>query len=329
MAFVIAMAVTWISTPPVAALAKRFGAIAIPRDRDVHDSPTPRWGGIAIISGVFLSIVVTVSYRHWITHGENGWNRHLLGILLAGLFIGLVGMLDDVKDLKPRYQILALIIASGILYYFGVRIDGVSNPLVSHKLGTYTPTDWIQLSVPVSIFATIFWVGLVTKTVDAIDGLDGLAAGVCAISAGTLALLAAASRQAEGPTLALLAAAVVGACVGFLRHNFNPAKIFMSTVGAQFLGIMLASLSMLGTFKVAAAISVVVPLLVLGVPIFDYAVVLGKRIASQAPLTKADRRHLHHRLIDRGLSKQQAVLVIYACTAVCCAIAVLFFKFVR
>ncbi len=328
-AFLIAMGITWAVTPSVVILAKRHGAMAIPRDRDVHDSPTPRWGGIAIIAGVFLSVAVTVTYRHFNTQGEHGWNRHLLGILLAGLFIGLVGMLDDVKDLKPRYQILALIAASGILYYFGVRIDGISNPLASHKLGTYTTSDWIQLSAPISILATIFWVGLVTKTVDAIDGLDGLAAGVCAISAGTLALLAAASRQAEGPTLALLAAAIVGACVGFLRHNFSPAKIFMSTVGAQFLGIMLASLSILGTFKIAAAISVVVPLLVLGVPIFDYAVVLSKRIASQAPLTKADRRHLHHRLIDRGLSKQQAVLVIYACTAACCAVAVLFFKFIR
>ena len=169
--------------------------------------------------------------------------------------------------------------------------------------------------------------GLVTKTVDAIDGLDGLAAGVCAISAATLALLAAASKQPESPTLALLAAAVVGSCVGFLRHNFNPAKIFMSTVGAQFLGLMLASLSILGTIKVAAAISVAIPLLVLGVPIFDYAVVLGKRAADRAPLTKADRRHLHHRLIDRGMSKQQAVWVIYACTAACCAVAVLIFKF--
>jgi UDP-GlcNAc:undecaprenyl-phosphate GlcNAc-1-phosphate transferase len=172
------------------------------------------------------------------------------------------------------------------------------------------------------VLATLFWVGLVTKTVDAIDGLDGLAAGVCAISASTLALMAHAANQ---PSIAVLAAACVGACVGFLRHNYNPAKIFMSTVGAQFLGLMLAAISIMGAFKIAAAISVLIPVLALGVPIFDYGFVLFRRARSGAPLTAADRRHLHHRLLDRGLSQRQAVWVIYGATAVLCTVALLVF----
>jgi UDP-GlcNAc:undecaprenyl-phosphate/decaprenyl-phosphate GlcNAc-1-phosphate transferase len=327
--FLVALGVTWAVTPWVVKLAERYGVLAVPRDRDVHDKPTPRWGGIAIYFGVVAAVAITITYRHIITHGVNGWNQHLVGILVAGTFIGLFGLLDDVKDLRALWQVLAILTAGAILIAFGVRVEGLTNPLVSQPPGTYNPKQWIELSLPVSIFLTLFWVFLVTKTVDAIDGLDGLAAGVCAISAATLALLAAASRQPQGPSLALLAAAVVGACVGFLRHNYNPARIFMSTVGAQFLGLTLAALSILGTFKIAAAISVVVPLLVLGVPIFDYGIVLFKRLRHKAPLTAADRRHLHHRLLDRGLSKKQAVWVIYGCTAALCVAAILLFEVSR
>ncbi|MBM3494043.1 MAG: undecaprenyl/decaprenyl-phosphate alpha-N-acetylglucosaminyl 1-phosphate transferase, partial [Armatimonadetes bacterium] len=193
----------------------------------------------------------------------------------------------------------------------------------------YDPRRWIPLSLPVSVAVTAFWVLLVTKTVDAIDGLDGLAAGVCAISAATLALLAAASRQTGGPAIALVAAAVAGACIGFLRFNYSPAKVFMSTVGAQFLGLMLAGISIMGTFKVAAAVSVLLPILVLGVPIFDYGVVLIRRLMNRAPLTLGDRRHIHHRLLDRGLTHRQAVWVIYGCTLVLCVAAVVLFSVSR
>jgi UDP-GlcNAc:undecaprenyl-phosphate GlcNAc-1-phosphate transferase len=327
--FLVAALITWGVTPLVGKLAERCGAIAVPRDRDVHETPTPRWGGVAIYLGVVTAAVITISYRHFATGGANGWTRHLVGVLVAGTFIGLLGMLDDLKDLRALWQALAILAAGGILIAFGVRVEGITNPFVHGRPGAYLPTQWMEISLPISILLTLFWVFLVTKTVDAIDGLDGLAAGVCAISAATLALLAAASRAPEGPALALLAAAVVGGCVGFLRHNYSPARIFMSTVGAQFLGLTLASLSILGTFKIAAAISVLVPLLVLGVPIFDYGIVLFKRFVSKAPLTKADRRHLHHRLLDRGLTKQQAVWVIYGCTATLCVVAIILFKVSR
>ncbi len=321
------MGVTWAVTPSVVRLAQQCGAMAVPRERDVHESPTPRWGGIAIYLGVIAAVALTVSIRHVQTAGKFGWNWHIAGILIAGTFIGLLGMIDDLKDLSAKWQIVFILAAGLILIAFGVRIEGLTNPFIIQRPGAaYNPRAWIELSLPISIASTLFWVFLVTKTVDAIDGLDGLAAGVCAISAATLALLAAVSRQPDGPTLALLSAAIVGACIGFLRHNYNPAKIFMSTVGAQFLGLTLAALSILGTYKIAAAFSVLVPLLVLGVPIFDYFIVLVKRAHSRAPLTVADRRHLHHRLLDRGLSKQQAVWVIYGCTAILCVAALAILK---
>lgn len=325
-AFLLALGITWGLTPWVRELAIRFGAFAVPRDRDVHEEPTPRWGGIAIYLGVMAAVLVTVTARHLITHGENGWNSHLVGVLLAGTFVAGLGLLDDLKDLRALYQAIGIVLAGCILIAFNVRIEGLTNPLAADHAGVYNAARWIGLTTPVSIGLTLFWVFLVTKTVDAIDGLDGLAAGVCAISSATLALMAAASHQPEGPTIALLAAAVAGACIGFLRHNRHPARIFMSTVGAQFLGLMLAALSIMGTFKLAAAISVFVPVLVLGVPIFDYGAVLVRRMLHRAPLTHADQRHLHHRLLEHGLSHRQAVWVIYGCTAALCAVALVIFK---
>lgn len=322
-AFVVALAITWVVTPAVLKFALKFGAVAVPRSRDVHDTTTPRWGGIAIYIGVVAAVLITVTVRHLITHGANGWNWHIVGVLVAGTVIAIVGMIDDLRDLRALYQVIGILAAGTVLIAFGVRIEGLSNPFVSQTAGSWR---WIELGYGVSIALTLFWVFLVTKTVDAVDGLDGLAAGVCAISSGTLALMAAASHQPEGPTIALLAAAVAGACIGFLRHNYNPAKIFMSTVGSQFLGLMLAAVSIMGTFKVAAAISVLVPVLVLGVPIFDYFIVLVRRLQHRAPLMEADRRHLHHRLLDRGLSHRQAVWVIYGCTIVLCVAALAIFK---
>jgi len=322
-AFLVAMAVTSAVTPVALKLAVRFGAMAVPRSRDVHTTPMPRLGGIAIYCGVLVATLLTVTARHFITHGTHGWTLHLVGVLAAGTLIALVGIVDDLKDLKPLSQALAILAAGSVLVLFGVRIEGITNPLLPQSPGSWR---WIELPFWLSVAGTLFWVFVVTKTVDAIDGLDGLAAGVSAISAGTLALLAAASHQPEGPAVALLAASVAGSCVGFLRYNRYPARIFMSTVGAQFLGLMLASISILGTFKIAAAISVLVPLLVLGVPIFDYAVVLVRRLLNRAPLTAGDRRHLHHRLLEHGLTHRQAVWVIYGCTALLCVAALLIFR---
>ena len=275
--FLIALCVTWVATPRVLNLALRLGVMAVPRERDVHTEPKPRWGGIAIYAGVMVATLLTVTLRQFRPDVRAAWTEPVAGMLIGATFIAIVGLIDDVRDLRAVWQALAILCAGAMLIAFGVRIEGIANPFKA-QLGHHNPESWIALSYPVSVALTLFWILLVTKTVDAIDGLDGLAAGVCAISSATLALLAAASAQKGGPVVALIAAAVTGSCVGFLRFNYSPARIFMSTVGAQFLGFMLAALSIMGTSKIAAAVSVAIPVLVLGVPIFDYAFVLLRRL---------------------------------------------------
>ena len=238
---------------------------------------------------------------------------------VATTFIAITSLIDDFKDLSAKWQALAIIVAALILVKFGVRIEGITNPF---GVGSST---WHELTPAISVALTVIWVFTVTKTVDAIDGVDGLASGVCAISAATLALMATMLRSHDGPTLALLAAAVMGACLGFLRHNYYPAKIIMGTIGAQVLGLALAAISIMGAFKAAAAVSVLVPVLVLGVPIFDYAHVLTRRLMDGAKLTAADKRHLHHRLLALGWSQKQVVWFIYSMTMLLCITALALF----
>src|SRR5438067_1070323 len=146
------MGVTWAVTPAVVRLAVRAGAVAVPRDRDVHETPTPRWGGIAIYLGVIAAVALTVSLRHLQTGGKYGWNVHIAGILIAGTLIGLLGMVDDLKDLSAKWQILAILAAGIVLIAFGVRIEGLTNPFVIQKPGAaYNPSGWIELSLPISV----------------------------------------------------------------------------------------------------------------------------------------------------------------------------------
>jgi len=298
-AFIIAMIIATLVTPAVRTFAIRMGVIDQPDERRVHRKPTPRWGGIAIYVA-FWTAVVLISL--WL----GTWSNALTAILVLGTVIALFGMVDDRYQLSPLWQMLILLGAGVALTLFGIRIEGVTHPFAPLMPGEYRPEYWVPLglwSVPV----TALWVFVVTKTVDAIDGLDGLAAGVTAISASTLTLMAVSEKQ---PAIAIPAAALAGACVGFLRHNINPASIFMGTVGAQFIGFVLATLAIVGTFKVAATISVLVPLLVLGVPFFDAFFVVSRRVLARQPLHKADMRHFHHWLVGR-LGHRRAVVVIW------------------
>lgn len=314
-------------TPTVRRWVEQKGAIDQPEARRVNKNPIPRAGGIAIVLGFLVAVILTVTVRQLRLPDQLIWTPQVTGVLLATAFIALAGLVDDFKNISARWQALAIITASLILVAFGVRIEGVSNFFISQSGTKYDPTiHWHALGMGASILLTTLWVFIVTKTVDAIDGVDGLASGVCAISAATLALMSAQLRTPEGPTLALMAAAIVGACIGFLRHNYHPAKIIMGTIGAQTLGLALAAISIMGAFKVAAAVSVLIPILVLGVPIFDFTHVLARRLLDRAPLTAADKRHLHHRLLDRGWNQRQVVWFIYSVTIFLCVTAFALFK---
>ncbi len=329
LAFLLALALSYALTPLVSRLAVRFGAVAVPRERDVHSKPLPRWGGLAMFGGFLLTLGVIylyiVTHRHvfpWTTSELN----HFTGVLLAATLVAVVGTLDDKFEVSAAFQSLALIAAGVVLVLFGVRIEGITNPFYHGTSGGhYTPGQFVSFPLWFSDFATVLWVFGVAKTVDFIDGLDGLAAGVCAICAGTLALMSAQVHQYE---VTIIAATLVGVCLGFLRYNKHPSSIIMGTVGAQFLGFTLAAISIIGTFKIAATVSVALPVLVLGVPIFDGIRVVTQRTIARTPAYLPDKTsHIHHILLRKyNGSQPRAVWMIYALTACLCAVAFLLFR---
>lgn len=328
-AALVAAFVTAIVTPYVQRWSERHGAVDQPGARRINVNPMPRAGGVAIYVGFVAAVLLTVTIRQCSKAGQHTWSPQIIGVLLATTFVAIIGLIDDFKNLAAKWQALALIGGGLILVAFGVRIEGVTNPF-GPSGPHYDPSlNWHAFNMATSIAGTLLWVFMVTKTVDAIDGVDGLAAGVCAISATALALMAVQMTKPEFATLALISAALAGACLGFLRHNYHPAKIIMGTIGAWTLGMPLAAVSILGSFKIAAAVSVLVPVLVLGVPIFDYVHVLTRRILARAPLTKADKRHLHHRLLDRGWNQKQVVWFIYGVAFLFCATALAVFSYSR
>lgn len=294
LAFLLALGISYLATPQVRRLALRLNVMAQPGGRRVHTRPMPLWGGIAIFGAFAFTCLVAMKFGV-----DPTLKAPILGIVVAGALVLTVGLLDDMKEFSAAIQALLIVGAAIVLMTFGVRIQFLSNPFHPSML---------VLPVVVSWLVTITWVFAITKTVDFMDGLDGLAAGIGAIAAGILAIMA---NYAVQPHVALMAAALSGACVGFLRFNFNPAKIFMGTGGSQFIGFALAGIAIVGAFKVAAAIAIVLPILVFGVPIFDAIFVVAKRFMDNRPVHVADQSHLHHRLLRRGLTHRQAVLVIY------------------
>lgn len=307
---VIALLVSWFLTPIVRKIAISKGAVDDPKadDRRVHTEPTPRWGGLAIYAGIVaaLAIVLPLSFP------RSPFPMYLIGMVLVGAVVVVVGALDDLYQFRASVQALFLL-AAGVAIQFmfdksgRVQIGSFGSPFGNGLL------DLRALGIVFPVSITAIYIFVVSKTMDTIDGLDGLAAGIATIAAATLSIIAAYGHQ---PRVALVAAAIGGASIGFLRHNYNPAKIFMGTGGAQLLGFMLACLSIVGALKTAAAVALIVPVLAFGVPIFDAAFVVVRRIASKQPITQADKRHLHHTLLGLGLSQRQAVLVLYAAAAV-------------
>jgi UDP-GlcNAc:undecaprenyl-phosphate GlcNAc-1-phosphate transferase len=295
-AFVATVAVT-----PIARLAGvRWGIVSHPGGRNVHEGAIPRTGGVALVFGFLVAVGV-----RWLGESFWGWKAALTkpGMPVLGLFGALaimvaVGVLDDVVDLKPGQKFLGQLVAAGVAYVAGIRIDFVGDPFSGgiFLLGI--------LAVPV----TLFWMVGFANVINLIDGLDGLAAGISAIAAVSLLLLAEQSNQRLA---AVLAAALVGACIGFLRYNFNPASIFMGDSGALFLGFSLACIAMLGVMKSVAAITLVVPLLIIGVPVFDTLSAIVRRRRHGRPIQEADKGHIHHRLLGRGFNQRQTVVIIY------------------
>jgi UDP-GlcNAc:undecaprenyl-phosphate GlcNAc-1-phosphate transferase len=297
----LAALVSFLLTPIVQRAAHRYGAAHAPRARDIHTNPVARWGGLAIYVAFCVTLLIAVLIVHlWFDRPILANTiRQGAGLLVAGTILSILGALDDVFDLSPAKQFVVQLFCAWLVTQFGVRIDVLTDP--------FHPGKWIYLGPIWSTVLTVAWLVAVANAVNFIDGLDGLAAGVCAIAAMTLTVMAV---QLQKPALALLAAALCGSLLGFLRHNFSPAKIFMGG-GAPFVGFVLACISSVGAFKVATTMAILVPVLILGVPIFDTAFVIARRALGGRPIYQADKSHLHHRLLARGFTQRQTVLIIY------------------
>ena len=278
-------------TPSVQRLAVRWGAVDKPEARKVHKGIIPRLGGLAIYAG-FLAAVLASVHMTW----------ELLGILVGGTAILLLGVVDDVYQISAKTKLLGQIAAASVLLLFDIRIDWLTNPF-----GSMIYLD--MWAIPI----TLIWVVSLTNTLNLIDGLDGLAAGVSVIAAVTIFLMAV---ELNFWLVAVLTAALAGSALGFLYFNFSPAKIFMGDTGSMFLGYMLAAVSLVGTVKSAATIALIVPMVALGLPILDTACAIIRRFNNGQPIFKPDRGHLHHRLLDMGLTQKQVVLILYLVTIV-------------
>ena len=318
MVFVIACVATAILTPFSIRLAYKVGAIDVPKDeRRAHAKPMPRIGGLAFIAGFFIATLLIFLCCE-IDKTVNLVDVNLLGFYLGAIIIVVIGYLDDIsiskKGLKPIVKLLGQVAAALCVVASGVRIGYIEIPFLT----------MYGLSEIISIMITIAWVVGVTNAINLLDGLDGLASGVSAIAVLSLLVIFVLNGSAAIPLI--LVSALLGSILGFLPYNFNPAKTFMGDVGSNFLGYTLATVSMLGMAKTYTIMAIVVPIIVLALPIFDTLFAITRRVLAGKPIMQADRGHLHHRLIDLGLSQKQAVLVLYSIAAIFGIFAIVLMK---
>jgi UDP-GlcNAc:undecaprenyl-phosphate GlcNAc-1-phosphate transferase len=297
-AFLVAFAVAALLTPPVARLAVRVGAVDEPRERGLAARRTPLLGGLAILAGVLVAAAI------WLP-----LDQQTTGILLGAALIALVGGLDDAYELSPAVKFAGQVVAALIPVVAGVRVENVTLPFLGAlDFGT----------VAGGALTTIGLVGLM-NVVNFSDGVDGLAAGVCAISAIAFAIIAFdLGRSGAG----VLSAIVAGAAVGFLIHNFHPASVFMGDCGALLLGFLLGCAAVQGSLKTNALIALVGPLAILAVPFLDTGFVVARRLKYRRAPWSADAHHFHHRFTRIGFSQRRTVLYLYAWTFLLAGLAV-------
>ena len=301
-----------ILTPIVIKLCRKYNIVDIPKDsRRVHSKPMPRIGGVAIVTSMLIGFLIYYLLTKDIP--SIALNEKFLGYIIGGLIIATMGLIDDLVNLRARYKFFFQLAAGLVVYYFGIRITGIKIPFIYPDMIDFA--WWIDLPL------TLLWIIEVTNAINLIDGLDGLAAGITAISATSLLIIfIATSASLEA---IIISAVLVGAVLGFLPYNFNPAKTFMGDVSANFLGFTMAVVSILGFAKGYTMIAIIAPVLVLGIPIFDTVFAMVRRFLKGQPMLKPDGGHIHHRLIKRGFSQRQAVILLYTITTLLCMLAVL------
>ena len=310
-AFLLAFIVAFMATPYTIKIAHKIGAVDVPKDeRRMHKKAMPKFGGPAVILGFLVSViylVIVMSMEHTINlFGTEQYGKQLLGMLLGIIVISITCIIDDIRTIRPFAKLAGQLLAAIIVTLFGVRINEITLPFL----------DTPQLQETFSIIVTIVWIVGVTNAINLIDGLDGLSSGISVISAVSLLIIFVLNGS---PLIAIiLVAALAGALVGFLPFNFAPAKTFIGDTGSNFLGFSLSIISILGMAKTYTAAVIVLPLIVLGLPLFDTMWAIIRRLVkgkSIKAIFKADKGHLHHRLVARGFSPKQAVLILYGISA--------------
>ncbi len=303
MTFLLAFVLSLAMTPVAIKIAPKIGAMDVPKDaRRMHTKAMPRFGGLAIFVGTMVSTAVFL----------RGLDPRINGILIGGVLIYALGVVDDLKNLPAKVKFLGQTLIAVIMYTYGIKIEFITNFFGSGRS---------ELGTAVCFIVTILWIVGITNTVNLIDGLDGLAAGTSAIASLCIAYVAYIHGMylASGAMLAL-----AGGALGFLPFNFYPAKIFMGDGGSLFLGFMLSTMSILGPVKKATIFAVIIPVLVLGLPIFDTAFAIFRRVVNKRPIMEADKGHLHHRLMKLGYGQRRATLMLYGVSGIMGVAAVTF-----
>jgi UDP-GlcNAc:undecaprenyl-phosphate GlcNAc-1-phosphate transferase len=299
---------SFLATPWARRLAKKIGAVDQPSDRKIHSQPTPRLGGIAVFFGFCLPFAIFYILQNRVSTIFRNYEKPVLALVLAGIAMLILGIYDDCRGADARKKFAIQIPTALFLYFFGFRVDILTNPF-----GAPIHLGW--LSLPFSIL----WIVMITNAINLLDGIDGLVPGVTAVIGLSLGII----NVVYGNTfIAVLTFCLAGACAGFLPHNFAPAKIFLGDTGSLFIGITLAGISMYSLFKGATATLIAAPLVLFGLPLFDTTSVMIGRMARRKPLFQADKSHIHHRLLELGLSQRQAAMFLYAVTILLGAISV-------
>ena len=293
---VAALVIVVLLTPAVGGMARLLGAVDAPGGRRINRAPVPRLGGLALFLGIFVPALAFLPL-----------GRDTRGLLLGAAVATTVGAIDDFRGLRWFEKLAGQLLAAAVPTWFGVWVDRFTFPFV----GVHALPEWVGIPL------TILWIVAIMNMVNFLDGLDGLAAGVAAIAGLTFAVIALSLAK---PEAAILSAIVFGACVGFLRHNFYPARIFMGDSGAMLLGFVLATVAVQGLLKTAATVALFFPLLVLAVPIVDTTFVVARRLKHGERVFEADQAHLHHRFLRRGFSEARAAVTIWGwCLALAAA----------
>lgn len=308
---VISMVIAYITSPLSIHIAHKLGVIDRPKDaRRVHKKPIPRFGGMAIFLGSMAAMSIPA-----------GMNEKIKIAMIGGALMYLLGISDDIKNLKPAVKFIGQWGIATLVYVLGIRITFIGNYFGADVTG---PHANVILSEGVAYIITVFWIVGITNAVNLMDGLDGLAAGCTAIMALSLAYVAYIHGMRLGSMPVCIAlVAVAGGCLGFLPYNFSPAKTFMGDGGALYLGYMIAVLSVISPLKRATVVGALIPMLTLAVPIFDTSLAMLRRALRHESIMKADKGHLHHHLMAAGFGQRRSVLIMYGIVGIMGEVAVL------